>query len=163
MTQPESEAARPVTVINQGKGPGTLGSIMVAVIAIVGTVVGGVITGYYNYETTRHSTDTQRSSQLEDQRRATYSAFLSSATAVCIALQTGGVSPARGIALITDMVDKEASVLLISPGHMQAPVEQLVNYLQGQVNHNGTCDPNNFGTLRDTFLNAARQDFPDTY
>jgi hypothetical protein len=171
MTQPEPQTATapPVTIVNKGKGPGTLGSIIVAVIAIIGTVAGGAITGYYSYETTSHNTDTQRFSQLEDQRRATYSAFLSSATQLCVGLQTGAPM-AKIVPLLSDMTDKEATVLLISPAHLQAPTEQLHGYMTEQANtylvNNASkpaCDSSRFGTLRDAFVNAAKQDFPDTY
>jgi hypothetical protein len=153
----------------RGEGPGTLGSIIIAVIAIIGTVAGGAITGYYTYTTTSHNTDTQRSSQLEDQRRATYATFLSSATDLCVGLQTGA-PPAKIVSLASDMTDKEASVLLISPSHLQAPTVQLNDYVTKQANiylgNNATkaaCAPSGFGPMRDAFVNAARQDFPDTY
>jgi hypothetical protein len=157
-----------VTIVNQGKGPGTLGSIIVAVMAIIGTVAGGAISGYYAYTTTSHNTDAQRSSQLEDQRRATYSDFLSSATQLCVGLQTGA-APAKVVPLLSDMTDKEALVLLISPAHLEDPTDQLFHYLTVQANtylgNNAgkpACDSSSFGTLRNAFVNAAKQDFPDT-
>jgi hypothetical protein len=160
MTQPDA-ASRGNR--QRGEGPGTLGSIIVAVIAILGTVAGGAITGYYTYATTTHNTDAQRSSQLEDQRRAAYSDFLSAATALCVDMQTSQ-DPAKAVPLVSDMTDKESSVLLISPSHMQAPTEQLNDYLNGQANTTGICDgKNKFIPLRDAFVNAAKQDFPDTY
>jgi hypothetical protein len=165
MTQPEPQPATPgpATTGDHGKGPGILGSIIVAVIAIIGTVAGGAITGYYTYATTSHNTDAQRSSQLEDQRRVTYSDFLSAATAVCIDLELRMPS-AEVFSVIRDMTNKESSVLLISPSHMQAPADKLDGYLntQGQTGQ-GTCDGNTFITLRNAFVNDARQDFPDAY
>jgi hypothetical protein len=161
--EPRPVTGPPVTIVNEAKGPGTLGSIIVALVAIIGTVAGGAITGAYTYQTTSHNTDTQHFNELEDKRRTVYADYLSAATTLCIALQTG--TPAsKGIPLLTDLVNKESLVLLISRPQMQTPTEQLSDFLtEGSNDDPVRCDGKQFYALRSAFLKAAKQDFPDTY
>jgi hypothetical protein len=134
--------------------PSRTGSYLVVAVAIVGllsTISAAALGGYWANESVHRQFQSQRSAQIQDQRRAVYVDFLRATTRVCDAKGIED-NDAKINAAEVELVNQQGHVLLIASPSLRKPIDDFVEY----VASNRGCDNDQYFRFRNKFIDAAQ-------
>jgi type II secretory pathway pseudopilin PulG len=134
------------------------GSSVVVVVAIVGllsTIGAAALGGYWANRTVDRQFESQRSAELQDQRREVYANYLRATAQFCTAA-TEDPNPQNTNKALVELLNQDARVDLLAGPNLRAPLIGLTNAL---IDENATgCDSRKYLELRHAFVAGAQPD-----
>lgn len=126
--------------------------IAVAIAGLLSTVGAAALGGYWANENVKRQFESQRTAQIQDQRRVVYVDFIRATTQACDASQTGNDAEIQKTAV--EVVNQEARVLLIASPNTREPLTKLTDYV---IRGEG-CENDQYFGLRNAFIERAQQE-----
>jgi len=128
--------------------------VAVAITGLLSTVGAAALGGYWANQSVQRQFDSQRSAQIQDQRRIEYSDFLRTTTQLCLTRAESGLGP-RVDAAVNEVLNQQGRVLLIASPSLRKSIENLAYYVIRATSEKG-CDNSKYFPVRDAFIDAAK-------
>jgi type II secretory pathway pseudopilin PulG len=129
--------------------------VVVAIVGLLSTIGAAALSGYWANRSVERQFESQRSAELQDQRREVYANYLRTTSQFCTAIgedPDGQKAQQAAIELLT----QHARVLLIAGPDLRAP---LTSFTEALTNANATgCDYEKYVKFRDAFVVGAQPD-----
>ena len=129
--------------------------VLVAVVGLLSTVGAAALGGYWTNKSVERELDSQRSAEIQDQRRVVYVDYLRAATQACVAWSTT-TDEAKLNAAVVEVLNQQGGVLLIAEGRdLQEAVDE---FTEGIISGEACSSNEDLLALRDAFVEAAQPD-----
>jgi hypothetical protein len=128
--------------------------VVVALVGLLSTIGAAALGGYWANRSVERQFESQRSAELQDQRREVYANYLR-ATAQFCALGQDSNDQNTNKALI-ELLNQDARVELLASPNLRVPLTGFTNAL---IDENATgCDSRKYLKLRHAFVATAQPD-----
>jgi hypothetical protein len=132
----------------------------VAIVGLLATVVSAWLGGYWANRSVERELESQRSAQIQDQRREVYLGYVEATTKICDAITTGDQAQIDKAAV--EVLNHQTRVLLIAGSRLRETVRELTEELvfAEDPSTHPCSNAQNYVEFRDAFVEAAASDLP---
>ena len=128
--------------------------VVVAIVGLISTISAAALGGYWANQSVERQFESQRSAQIEDQRREVYANFLRSTIQACEAQGSGNDDEATSAA--NEVLTQGGLVVLIAGS---TEVQDAVSEFMNAVAIDDACqDLDRFSSLYNAFVESGRND-----
>ena len=127
--------------------------VVVAIVGLLSTIGAAALGGYWANRSVERQFESQRSAELQDQRRVIYVNYLRATAQLCTAIERDrNVTEAA-----VEVLNQHSRVLLIAGPDLRAPLTSFTEALTSE--DPAPChDFNTYKKFRDAFVDAAQPD-----
>jgi type II secretory pathway pseudopilin PulG len=137
----------------RSSGPSVV--VVVAIVGLLSTIGAAALGGYWANRSVERQFESQRSAELQDQRREVYASYLRATAQFCTAVTEDPDAQGTKKALV-ELLNQDARVDLLAGPNLRAPLTGLTNAL---IDENATgCDSRKYLQLRHAFVAGAQPD-----
>ena len=137
----------------RSSGPSVV--VVVAIVGLLSTTGAAALGGYWANRTVERQFESQRSAELQDQRREVYANYLRATAQFCTAV-TEDPNPQKTNKALVELLNQDARVDLLAGPNLRARLTGLTNAL---IDENATgCDSRKYLKLRHAFVAGAQPD-----
>jgi hypothetical protein len=132
--------------------------VLVAIMGLVSTVGAAALGGYWANKSVERQFESQRTAEIQDQRREVYVDYLRATTQACDAQDTG--DQAKIDATAVELLNQQSRVLLIGGPSLREAVTRFTDAIISEPDRQKqACASNtNYLDLRDAFIDSAKPD-----
>jgi type II secretory pathway pseudopilin PulG len=127
--------------------------VAVAIVGLLSTIGAAALGGYWANRSVERQFESQRSAELQDQRRVIYVNYLRATAQLCTAIERDrNVTEA-----VVELLNQHARVLLIAGPNLRAPLTRFTQEMTSE--DPAAChDFKKYVELRDAFVEGAQPD-----